>query len=100
MDPRVLKDKRVEMAEISLENPCIPVGESRRETDDCIRLLMSDDRIPSWNSVFMRILAATSLFNIVTLGESGIKYTTLAPWKLHSDVLILKESEPSPMWDV
>lgn len=98
----ISKDKKLEIAKKAMEREqsmkLIPVGEKemKKEYHNCIKLLMTDDRIPIWNPVFLRILIATSEMNVLLINDGNIE--TLAPWKQRRDCLLIKESEDQKRW--
>ena len=98
----ISKDKKLEIAKKAMEREqsmkLIPIGEKemKKEYHDCIKLLMTDDRVPIWNPVFLRILIATSDMNVLLINDTNIE--TLAPWKQRKDCLLIKESEDQTVW--
>jgi hypothetical protein len=64
----------------------IPIGqkEMKQEYHNCLHVLMTDDRIPVWNPLFLRILVGTSNLNVILvkqLEKNEVKLETFAAWK-------------------
>ena len=72
--------------------------ESSAQFADCVRTLMTDDRIPIWNPLFMRLLIETSQMNMVLLSDT--KKELFAPWKQHRDCIVVRETKGSKEWSV
>lgn len=100
----VCKEKCLDIAKKAVEYretmELIPLGEKEmaKEYHECIRILMTDDRIPVWNPIFERLLVATSYLNVITVNHEG-KPSLIAPWKQRRDVLVAKSDERG-MWTI
>ena len=77
----------------------VPLGEKEMQSKyaDCIRYLMSEDRIPIWNPLFMRLLIASSNYNCIYKNVRG-DVSIMAPWKQNKDCIIVDTSEKN--WEI
>ena len=92
-----ISQKVVDLAEQGMK--MIPIGEKEMQTKygACIRCLMSDDRIPVWNPLFMRLLIASSNYNCIYKNNKS-NITIIAPWKQNKDCIIVDTSERN--WEI
>ena len=52
-----------------------------------MKSLMSDDRIPVWNPIFMRLMVASSMVNCIYMNGTTIR--SVAPWKQNRECVVV-----------
>lgn len=97
---QVSKQTRLEIAKKAIEREndmkLIPIGQKERQKEyhDCLKLLMTDVRIPVWNPLFLRILVGTSNLNVIRMRKNTeVPLESFAVWKQRVDCLLLHETD-------
>lgn len=77
----------------------IPLGkkEALGHLEDFIRCCMTDDRIPVWNPLCLRLIVAASDFNAIFIHADGSK-KILSPWKQRRDCIVIEEISTPKRW--
>ena len=58
---------------------------------------MTDDRIPVWNPLCMRLIVAASNFNAIFIDAKGSK-KILSPWKQRRDCIVIEAISAPNRW--
>ena len=68
----------------------VPLGRKDLQTSfgDCIRCFMTDDRIPVWNPLCLRLIVAASDYNCIVIEQDGSK-KLIAPWKQRRKCIVV-----------
>ena len=63
---------------------------------------MTDDRIPIWNDIFIRILVATSEINCCKIEINGKvqSFKLFAPWKKNKNCVLIMDNLEEKYWKI
>lgn len=96
----VSRNKRLTVAKnaIEIQESLKLDKESLAHFETCIRTLMTDDRIPVWNPLCMKLLVATSSINMVK--QTDTQFEIIAPWKQRRECILVRETVGKREWTI